>query len=175
MPVIAFKEYVPRAESALFVAPDAWITGRVVLEEDVSVFFHASLRGDIEPIRVGRGSNIQESSILHTSEGTPCTVGSNVTVGHNAILHGCTVSDHCIIGMGSTILDAAVIGEDCIIGANSLVTLRCVIPAGSLALGAPAKVVRKLSDQERDFIRQSAAHYIRVASEYASTLGRGAA
>jgi carbonic anhydrase/acetyltransferase-like protein (isoleucine patch superfamily) len=169
MPVIPYKEFIPDVKRALFIAPDCWITGKVVLHENTSVFFGACLRGDVQRIIVGAGSNIQERAILHTSHGLgDCVVGQGVTVGHAAILHGCIIKDNCIIGMGSTILDEAVIGEDCIVGANSLVTMRSQIPPGSLVLGSPAKAVRKLTPLERKSIRDAVASYIDSAGNYAA-------
>jgi carbonic anhydrase/acetyltransferase-like protein (isoleucine patch superfamily) len=154
------------AQSA-WVAPDAWVIGDTTVAEQVSIFFGAVLRGDIEPIRVGAGTNIQEGALLHTSTGlTPCVVGQNVTIGHRAIIHGCTVGDSCIIGMGATILDGAVIEERCLIGANSLVTMNTRIPAGSLVLGSPAKVVRALTAAELEQLADSAAHYQKLGAEY---------
>lgn len=161
MAIIPFQDKTPNLENDnIFVAPDAWVIGDVSLSKSVSVFFGATLRGDINPIVIGEGSNIQENAVLHTSWGLgPCVVGKNVTIGHRAILHGCTVEDLCIIGMGSTILDGAVIGSECIIGANSLVTMNTKIPPKSLALGSPAKVVRQLTDKELNELRRSAKAY----------------
>lgn len=174
MPVIPFEQHIPDVSRALFIAPDAWITGQVSLADGVSVFFGCSLRGDLQRISVGRGSNLQESALLHTSVGLcDCVVGEDVTVGHHAILHGCTIKNSCIIGMGATILDEALIEEECIIGANSLVSMGTVISAGSLAYGSPAKVVRKLTPEEIASIHDSAARYRRVAAEYARQLGSG--
>lgn len=169
MPVIPYKNFSPDTERAAFIAPDCWITGQVRLEEDVSVFFGACMRGDIERISIGAGSNVQELCVLHTSSAvSDCVVGKGVTIGHRAILHGCTICDNSLIGMGSIILDEAVIGSDCIVGANSLVTLKARIPDGSLVLGSPARVVRQTTPEERLFIRQAAAHYIEVGRNYAA-------
>ena len=174
MPLSEFRGNTPVLNNPTWIAPTAWITGEVTLLEEVGVFFGASLRGDIFPIVVGRGSNVQDNAVLHTSKGIgPCVVGANVTVGHGAILHGCTVSDHCIIGMGCTILDRAVIGENCIIGANALVTMDKQIPARSLVVGSPAKVVREITQAEYDELRDSARRYRETSKEYARLLGRG--
>ncbi|MBX7144067.1 MAG: gamma carbonic anhydrase family protein [Oligoflexia bacterium] len=170
MPTLPFKQHQPKIEPSDFLAPDAWIIGDVSLGAEVSIFFGVVLRGDINPISVGRGSNIQEHALLHTSNGLgPCIVEEDVTVGHRAIIHGAHVKSRCIIGMGSTILDQAVIEEDCIIGANSLVTMKTVIPAGHLALGSPAKPVRKLSPEEIRSIADSAAHYRKLGNHYRGT------
>lgn len=167
MPVIAFKDWIPKIGKKVWVAPTAYVTGQSELADEVSVFFGASLRGDINRIIVGRGSNIQDNAVLHTSIGLgDCVVGEDVTVGHAAILHGCTIKDRCIIGMHSTILDNAVIGEDCIIGANSLVTMNTVIPSGSLAFGNPAKVVRPITPAERKQLMESAQSYREKAAVY---------
>ena len=166
MPAISFKENLPRTASGLFLAPDAWLIGNVEVAANVSIFFGAVLRGDIEKITIGENSNIQEHSVFHTSEGKPCSIGRNVTVGHRALLHGCTVKDDCLIGMGSTILDGAVIEPECIIGANSLVSMNTIIPKGSLAYGSPARVVRTLKPGELEYIKGSAQHYVEKGREY---------
>jgi len=169
MPVIAFESHQPLSENALFIAPDAWVIGKVSLAAQVSIFFGAVLRGDIQKIQVGAGSNIQEHALLHTSNGLgDCIVGENVTIGHRAIIHGAKIGSNCIIGMGATILDDAVIGDNCIIGANSLVSMKTVIPDGSMAFGAPAKVIRKLKDSEIAEIAISAKHYQKLGKYYAA-------
>ena len=171
MAVIPFCGVTPKIHESVFLAPDAWVTGDVSIGENVSIFFGAVLRGDILPITVGAGSNLQEQSMLHTSHGlTPCIVGRDVTVGHHAIIHGATVSDRCIIGMGAVILDGAEIGCNCIIGAQSLVPMNMKVPECSLALGVPAKVVRKLTAEEIQSIAQSAASYRKTGGEYRRTL-----
>jgi carbonic anhydrase/acetyltransferase-like protein (isoleucine patch superfamily) len=169
MPLVSYNGVSPTIDPLdFFLAPDAWITGDVTIASKVTVLFGAVLRGDIQPISIGEGSNLQEHAVVHTSRGKdPCRVGKDVTIGHHAVLHGCTVHDRCIIGMGSTILDNAVISEDCIIGANSLVTMKTVIPPGSLAVGSPARVVRKLTPAELQEIRDSAAAYRKVGRAYA--------
>ena len=167
MPSIPFKDIEPVLGKGVWIAPTGWVIGKCEIGEDVSVFFGAVLRGDINRIIVGRGSNIQDNAILHTSHGLgDCVVGRDVTVGHCAILHGCTVNDRCIIGMGSTILDQAVIEEGCIIGANSLVSMKTVIPANSLAFGTPAKVIRELTEKERKELDASARSYRETAQVY---------
>jgi gamma-carbonic anhydrase len=167
MPIIPFKGMHPKIGSNVFIAPDAWVIGNVVLADDVSVFFGAVLRGDVLGIRVGRGSNIQELSVLHTSEDMPeCVVAEDVTVGHRAILHSCTVKDRCVIGMNSTILDGAEIGEESIVGAQALVKMRMQVPPRSLIVGVPAAVARKIGQSELDYIKHSAQHYRGVAREY---------
>ncbi len=172
MPVIPYLDRVPKIAETAFIAPDAWITGSVFIEDDSSVFFGSCLRGDINPIRIGKGTNIQELAILHTSRGLgDCILGNYVTIGHGAILHGCEVKDNCLIGMGVTILDNAVIGEYCLVGANSLVTMNTIIPPGSMVYGNPAKVVRLLTEAEMRGIEENAAHYVRVSRNYKAQLG----
>ena len=139
--------------------------------KDVSIFFGAILRGDVQSIYVGEGTNIQDHAMLHTSYDQPdCIVGKYVTIGHRAIVHGCTIGDESIVGMGAIILDGANVGQHCIIGAQSLVTMGMQIPEGSLVVGVPAKVVRKLSEKEIEFIRTSARNYVGVGREYKQKL-----
>ena len=134
----------PQIDASAWVAPDANVIGRVVLEADTSIWFGATLRGDNEEIRVGVGSNVQEACVLHTDIGFPLVIGANCTIGHKAILHGCTVGDGSLIGMGAIVLNGAKIGRGCLIGAGALVTEGKEVPDGSLVMGAPAKVVRML-------------------------------
>ena len=147
------------------LAPDAWVApgarliGKVVLEPGASVWFNAVLRGDNEPIVVGRGSNVQDGCICHTDLGFPLTIGPDCTIGHMAILHGCTVGEASLVGMGATVLNGAVIGQGVLIGAGALVTEGKQIPDGTLAVGRPAKVVRNLTEEEIAGLRRSAAGY----------------
>ena len=131
----------------------------MILEQGASVWFGATLRGDNEPIRIGEGSNIQENCVIHTDMGYPATVGRNCTIGHKAMLHGCTIEDGSLVGMGATILNGAVIGKGCIIGAGALVAEGKIIPDGSLVMGIPGKVVRDLDSDARQGILASARHY----------------
>lgn len=171
MPVIPFKGKTPVIGPGTWIAPDAWVIGDVEIGENVSIFFGAVIRGDILPIKVGAGTNIQEGAVLHTSTDlSPTIVGSNVTIGHRAIIHGCQVQNECIVGMGSTILDGATIGERTIIGANSLVTMNSKITPKSLALGAPAKVVRELTAEELLGLERSAKSYQQLGGEYKAIL-----
>ena len=142
-----------------WVAPDANVIGKVVLEAGSSIWFGATLRGDNEAIVVGAGTNIQENCVLHTDMGFPLTIGVGCTIGHKAMLHGCTVGDNSLIGMGATVLNGAKIGRNCLIGAAALVTEGKEIPDGSLVMGAPARVVRDLSAAQIDGLRASARHY----------------
>lgn len=168
MPTVPFKEFSPDVSKAVFIAPNAWVTGQVTLGAGVSIFFGAVLRGDIQAIRIGEGTNLQEHAIVHTSQGlNDCIIGSNVTIGHRAILHGCSVRDGSLVGMGSTVLDDAIIEENSMIGANSLITMKMRIPAGTLAVGSPAKVIRDLREDELIFLQHAAKHYRTVGEEYA--------
>ncbi len=153
-----------------FVAANASVIGTVILEDNVSVWFNAVLRGDIEPIHIGTNSNIQDGAVLHTDPGAPLTIGNNVTVGHLAMLHGCTIGDGSLIGIHSVILNHAVIGRNCLIGANTLITEGKVIPDNSLVVGSPGKVLRTLSEEEIAAIHANAARYVENLKRYLSSL-----
>jgi carbonic anhydrase/acetyltransferase-like protein (isoleucine patch superfamily) len=150
MPVYEFDGSAPTVPAAgrYWIAPDADLIGKVVLEEDTSIWFGAVLRGDIEPITIGARSNVQDLSVMHTDGGFPLTVGPDCTIGHRAILHGCTVGPNTLIGMGAVILTGARIGANCLVAAHALVPERKEIPDGSLVVGVPGKVVRALSPAE---------------------------
>jgi carbonic anhydrase/acetyltransferase-like protein (isoleucine patch superfamily) len=152
------RPQTPECED-FWVAPDANVIGNVVLETGSSIWFGATLRGDNEPIRLGAGSNIQENCVLHTDMGYPLTIGQGCTIGHKAMLHGCILGDNVLIGMGATILNGAVIGDNCLIGAGALITEGKEIPAGSLVMGAPGKVVRTLDADAIDKLKLSALGY----------------
>lgn len=156
----------PQIHLTAFIAGTATVLGSVVLEKDVSIWFGAVLRGDINHIVVGPGTNVQDNAVLHISDDYPCMVGARVTVGHSAILHACTVEDEVLVGMGATILDGAVIGHHSIIGAGALVTGKTIIPPGSLVLGSPAKVVKMLNDDEQADIKIWAAKYVALSRHY---------
>jgi len=145
--------------SDFWVAPDANVIGQVRLMAGASVWFGATLRGDNEWINLGTGSNVQENSVLHTDIGYPLSIGRNCTIGHNAILHGCTIGDQSLIGMGAIVLNGAQIGRNCLIGAGALITEGKIIPDNSLVLGAPGKVVRSLTSAEIEGLRDSAVGY----------------
>ena len=149
----------PDIHPSAFVAPGAVVRGEVHLAENSSVFYNAVLRGDRAPISIGEGTNIQDNCVVHVEYDLPVTVGKNVTVGHGAILHGCTVGDETLIGMGAIVLNGAQIGKGCLIGAGALVTQNAVIPVGCMAVGSPARVKRPLTPEEMDGLRQSAADY----------------
>lgn len=154
----------PTLGQGVYIARGAAVLGDVTLGEHSSVWYNAVLRGDINRIVVGHHSNVQDNAVLHLAEELPCLIGHYVTVGHATIVHACTVGDECLIGMGATILDGAVIGEQSIVGAHSLVTQGTQIPAGSLVLGSPGKVVRVLSEPERATLKQWAEKYVRNAA-----------
>ena len=156
----------PKVAPSAWVAPDASLIGDVTLAEDASAWFGAVLRGDNEPIAIGRGSNVQEHAVLHTDMGYPLAVGADCTIGHRAILHGCTVGDGSLIGMGATVLNGAVIGRGCLIGAGALVTEGREIPDGSLVLGAPGKVVRALDNAVLEGLLASARSYVANARRF---------
>lgn len=143
----------------VWVAPDANVIGRVVLSSGASVWFGATLRGDNEAISIGAGSNIQENCVLHTDMGFALTIGANCTIGHKAMLHGCTIGDQTLVGMGATVLNGARIGKHCLIGAGALITEGKNIPDGSLVIGAPGRVMRQLDDKAIRGLLGSAQHY----------------
>jgi carbonic anhydrase/acetyltransferase-like protein (isoleucine patch superfamily) len=149
----------PSIDSTAWVAENATLIGKVVVEAEASIWFGAVIRGDNEEIRVGAGSNVQENAVLHTDMGYPLTIGSNCTIGHKAMLHGCTIGDGTLIGMGATVLNGARIGSGCLIGACALITEGKEIPDGSLVMGSPGKVVRQLDATARAKLLASAASY----------------
>lgn len=174
MPIYALHDLRPELPPAgsFWVAPDAHVIGRVILGAEVGIWFGAVLRGDNEPITIGARSNIQEGAMLHADPGFPCTVGGDVTVGHHAILHGCTVGDGALIGMGATLLNGAQIGPGCIVGANALVTEGKAFPERSLIVGSPAKAVRTLDEAAVARLLDSAAHYVANWRRYVAGLRR---
>ena len=160
----------PLLEDGVWVAPDANVIGRIILRARASVWFCATLRGDNETIEIGAGSNVQENCVLHTDMGFPLTVGRDCTIGHKAMLHGCTIGDETLVGMGATVLNGAKIGKNCLIGAGALVTEGKEIPDGSMVLGAPGKVVRELDAQAIQMLKASALHYQENAARFARDL-----
>lgn len=153
-----------------WTAPSATLIGSVRLQANASVWFGAVLRGDNELIDIGEGSNVQDGTVMHTDMGSPLTLGKGVTVGHNAMLHGCTVGDFSLVGINAVILNGARIGKHCIIGANALIAEGKEIPDGSLVMGSPGKVVRELTEQQKRMLEASAAHYVHNAQRYARDL-----
>ena len=163
-------EISPRIAKDCFVAPDAAVIGNVLLHEHSSVWFGSVLRGDNELIEIGRGTNVQDGSVLHTDPGAPLTLEAFVTVGHQVMLHGCHIGTNALIGIGATVLNHARIGANSLVGAHALVTEGKEFPGGVLILGSPAKVVRELTDPEISGLAQSAKHYIERASLYRNKL-----
>ena len=154
-----FEKNIPEVHSEAWVAANATIIGKVKLEKNSSIWFNATLRGDIENIYVGEGSNIQDGSVLHTDPGYPLKIGKNVTVGHLVMLHGCTIGDNSLIGIGAVILNNAKIGNNCVIGAKSLITENKEIPDNSLVVGSPGRVIRKLTEDEIKAVKENAIRY----------------
>jgi carbonic anhydrase/acetyltransferase-like protein (isoleucine patch superfamily) len=170
-----FKSHEPVIAESAFIAPDAWIIGQVELAEDTSVFFSSVLRGDIMPIRVGRGANIQEHSMVHTSRGrTEALIGEYTTVGHRAVIHGCWVGARCLIGMGAVVLDDTVVEDECLIAAGTVITEGKRIASRSLVAGVPGKVIRTLGEEDIKAIRDNAEHYIQLGAYYRENLSKGA-
>ncbi len=165
--ILPFLGRRPRLAPDAWVAPTAAVVGDVTLGAGASVWYGASLRGDVHWIEIGPGSNVQDCATVHVSRGThPCLLMENVTVGHNAVVHGCTVEDDVLIGMGAVVLDGAVIGAGSIVGAAALVTMDTIVPPRSLVVGNPARVVRLLTDEEFERNRANAKHYVRLARMY---------
>lgn len=160
----------PQLDEGTWVADSAQVIGNVHLEAGASVWFGSVLRGDNEPMRIGKGSNIQEGCVIHSDPGFPLTLGENVTVGHQVMLHGCTVGDGSLIGSKAVVLNGAKIGRNCLVGAGALVTEGKEFPDGSMILGAPARAVRELSDEQRANLPRSAEHYVANAKRFAAGL-----
>ena len=158
---------LPTIKSSTFIEDTAVVVGDVVIDCESSVWFNSVIRGDVHYIRIGHRTNIQDLSLLHVTHNTyPLVIGDDVTVGHHVILHGCTIGNRVLIGMGSVVMDGAVIEDDCIIGAGSLVTEDTVIPSYNLALGSPARIKRSLKEKELAWIKESANNYVRYAKQY---------
>ena len=165
-----FEKHTPKLDPNCWVAPNAVVIGRVELKKDSNIWFNATLRGDVEPITIGEGSNVQDGSVIHTDPGCPAITGKNVTIGHLVMLHGCVIEDDCLIGIGSTILNKAKIGKNSIIGANALVTENKVIPERSLVLGSPGKIIRQVTDEEIKSIKENADHYVANYKKYKKSI-----
>ncbi|MDC3233007.1 gamma carbonic anhydrase family protein [Pelagibacteraceae bacterium] len=161
-----FEGHTPKLDPNSWVASNSVIIGKVELKKDSNIWFNVTLRGDVEPITIGEGSNVQDGSVVHSDPGCPVIIGKNVTIGHLAMLHGCVIEDDCLIGIGSTILNKAKIGKNSIIGANALVTENKVIPERSLVLGSPGKIIRQVTDKEIGEIKENAEHYVANYKKY---------
>ena len=170
MTLYALADRSPDVADDAWVAPGSHVIGDIVLEAKTSIWFGATLRGDNERITIGAGSNVQENSVLHTDMGYPLHVGAGCTIGHKAMLHGCTIGENSLIGMGATVLNGAVIGKDCLIGAGALITEGKHIPDGSLVMGVPGRVVRALDAEAIQGLRESAIHYQETAARFKSDL-----
>ncbi|MCT4371773.1 gamma carbonic anhydrase family protein [Yangia mangrovi] len=170
MTLYALDGVAPELHESAWVAPDANLIGRIVLEEGSSVWFGCTLRGDNEEIRVCAGSNIQENVVCHTDMGYPLTIGAGCTIGHKAMLHGCTIGENSLVGMGATILNGAKIGRNCLIGAGALIPEGKEIPDGSLVMGVPGKVVRQLDEAAIEGLRKSAKGYQQNARRFRAGL-----
>jgi len=172
MALFRLGDRIPSVASTAFVFDNATVIGLVTLEDGVNVWPYATLRGDNEPIVVRAGSNVQENCVLHTDPGCPLVVERNVTIGHQAVLHGCTIGEGSLVGIQAVVLNRAVIGRNCLIGAGALVTEGKVIPDGSLVIGSPAKVLRPLTADEIDGMHRNTHGYVRRGADYAAHLQR---
>jgi carbonic anhydrase/acetyltransferase-like protein (isoleucine patch superfamily) len=172
MPLYSLDDLAPTLAEGAWAAPSADLIGDVRLARGASVWFGAVIRADNTPILIGEESNIQDGAVGHSDPGAPLTIGARVTIGHQAIVHGCTIGNDCLIGMGARILNGAVLGPECLVGAGALITEGKSFESGSLVVGAPARVVRQLTAEERAAIRVSAAHYAEKAARYAKALQR---
>ena len=170
MAIYQLDDLTPTVHPSAWVADNAHVIGSVKLAEDTSVWFGVVIRGDTSAIQVGKGSNIQDNSVLHADEGMPLAIGEGVTVGHQVMLHGCTVGDNSLIGIGAIVLNGAKIGSNCLVGAGSLVTEGKEFPDGSMIIGSPAKAVRMLSPEQIEGLKMSARHYIDNARRYKTGL-----
>ena len=172
MAIYQLGDAVPQIHESAWVAESAQVMGHIELEQDASVWFGAVLRGDNEPIRIGRCSNIQDGSVLHSDVGQPMTVGPYVTVGHQAMLHGCTIGEGSLIGIGAIVLNGARIGKNCLVGAGALVTEGKEFADGSMILGSPARVVRQLTNEQIASIRRNVLGYVENARHFKAGLRR---
>ena len=170
MAIYQLDDFIPSIHGSAWVADSAQVMGQVTLAENSSVWFGVVARGDVESISVGKGSNIQDNSVLHADERSPLLIGENVTVGHQVMLHGCTIGDGSLIGIQAVVLNGAKIGKNCLVGAGSLITEGKEFPDGCMILGSPAKAVRQLSPEQIEGLKMSAQHYMKNARRYKSGL-----
>ena len=167
MPILKYRNIEPKLAQGVYLADSAYVIGDVELGQDCGIWFNVTIRGDVNYIRIGQRTNIQDGSTVHVTRVThPTVIGAEVTVGHNAVIHGCTIGDQCLIGMGAVIMDGAVIGEHSIIGAGALIPPGKTIPPKSLVVGSPGKVMRQLHAKELEFLHESAENYIQLKNEY---------
>ena len=165
-PLFLYKDLTPEIDSSVFLAEGVRVVGDVSIAKNSSIWYNTVVRGDINPIKIGQYTNIQDNCTVHVMYDFPCIIGDYVTAGHNVILHGCTIADNCLIGMGAILLGYAEIGENCIIGAGALITERKKIPPNSLVMGSPGKIIREVRPDEIEAIRQSALKYAETAHNY---------
>jgi carbonic anhydrase/acetyltransferase-like protein (isoleucine patch superfamily) len=166
MAIYQLGAHAPQLHPTAYIADNAQVIGRVHMAEDSSVWFGVVVRGDTDDIRIGRGSNVQDNTVLHTDEGIPLVIGEHVTIGHQCMLHGCTIGDHSLIGIGAIVLNGAKIGRHSIVGAGSLVTEGKEFPDYAMILGSPAKVVKTLTPEQAERIAHGATHYVDNARRY---------
>ncbi len=170
--IYAYRGVVPKVHPSVFIAASADVIGDVELGEESSVWFNTVVRGDVNYIRVGRGSNLQDGTVIHVNrKGTPTILEEYVTVGHAARLHGCHIKSHCLIGIGAVVLDGAVLEEECLVAAGAVVSPGTKVPRGSVLMGTPARVKRQVTEADLDLIRRSARNYIALAAEYKAAQG----
>lgn len=170
MAVYALEELVPEVADSAWIADSAQVMGKVHIGADASVWFGTVVRGDTDSISIGEGSNVQDASVLHADFGMPLAIGRHVTVGHQVMLHGCTIGDESLIGIGAIVLNGARIGKNCLVGAGALVTEGKEFPDGSMIIGSPARVVRQLTPEQMEGLRRSAQHYIENARRFKAGL-----
>ena len=165
--LLPFKDKIPKIDSSVYIAPSAIAIGDVAIDKESSVWFNAVIRGDVNYIRIGKRTNIQDGCVLHVArKNFPLIIGDEVTIGHNVTLHACNIASRCLIGMGAIVMDGSKIGENCIVAAGALVTPKTIIPSGNLVVGSPAKVKRKLTDVEIRSICDSSKHYVEDVKYY---------
>ncbi len=164
--ILKFKEFYPKIDPKAWIAPSADVIGDVEIGENSSVWFQCVIRSDVNKVRIGKNTNVQDLSMIHTDAHTSTIIGDNVTIGHKVMLHGCKIEDNCLIGMSATVLDDAVIGKGSIVGANSLVTSGKKFPPRSLIMGSPAKVVKQLTEEDEAGLIKHAAHYVDYKNDY---------
>jgi carbonic anhydrase/acetyltransferase-like protein (isoleucine patch superfamily) len=174
MPVLEYRRTLPKLARDVYIAHGAMVIGDVEIGEGSSIWFNTVVRGDVFPIRIGARTNIQDNSVIHVTGGKHATIiGSDVTAGHRVIIHGCTIEDGALIGMGAIVMDRAVVGRGALVAAGALVSEGTVIPPGALAVGSPARVKRPLNPEEAEYLRYAAEHYSELGAEYAARYGFG--